>query len=66
MTKQRSPLPTPSRLMLNLGILAGGTVGFILQALTASDNMQAFLITGVCAMLGAFVFSAIDVRQQRK
>lgn len=65
MTQQRGPLPTPSRLMLNLGIGAGGAVGFILQAQTASDDVQAFLITGGCALLGAFVFSYIDVTRQR-
>lgn len=66
MANQRGSLPTPSRLMLNLGIVAGGVVGFILQALTASDNIQAFLITGVCAMLGAFIFSYIDVTRQQR
>ncbi len=66
MPKQSGPLPTPSRLMLNLGIVAGGAVGFIIQAQMDSDSVQAFLVTGVCAMLGAFVFSYIDVTRQRR
>lgn len=65
MSKQRSPLPSPSRLMLNLGIVAGGALGFMVQAQRASEAVEAFLITGGCAMLGAFIFSYIDVTRQR-
>lgn len=62
----KGPLPQPSRLMLNTGILVGGLVGFIIQSQAGADDLQAFIITGVAALLGAFLFSIIDITLRKK
>lgn len=54
-------LKQPSRLALNLGILTGGLIGLLLSLSRGSDDSEAFLITGLCAIIGAGVFSYIEV-----
>jgi hypothetical protein len=47
--------------MLNVGIILGGAIGFYIQNQRASDALEAFLITGGCAMAGALILSLIDI-----
>lgn len=54
-------LKQPSRLALNLGILTGGLIGLILSLSRGADDIEAFLITGLCAIIGAGLFSYTDV-----
>lgn len=54
-------LKHPSRLALNLGILTGGLLGLLLSISRGSDNIEAFLITGLCAIVGAGLFSYTEV-----
>lgn len=65
-TRADLPIPRPSRLVLNLGILAGAAVGFLIQSSLDSDNVQSFLITGGCALLGALVFSLAEIGLRRR
>ncbi|MCI0710114.1 MAG: hypothetical protein L0154_08120 [Chloroflexi bacterium] len=61
MGRSPGPLPYPSRLMLNVGIIIGGAIGFFIQNQRGSDAIEAFLITGGCAMVGALILSLIDI-----
>lgn len=47
--------------MLNLGIIAGGAIGFYIQNQRESDAIEAFLIAGGGAVVGALIFSLIDI-----
>ena len=59
--QHHNPLPQPSRLILNIGIVVGGLIGLILSLLRELDATQAFIITGVCCLIGAGVFSYAEV-----
>jgi hypothetical protein len=66
MSRHPSPLPHPSRTVLNAGILAGAIVGFLVQNALESNDVQAFLITGGCCLLGAFVFTIAELTWRRR
>lgn len=61
-----NPLPAPSRMVLNAGILVGGLIGFYIQNQAGSDNTQAFLVTGVCCFIGAFMFSVAEIGWRKR
>ncbi len=50
------PLPQPSRWVLNAGILVGGAIGFVISQMRGADNTEAFIITGLCCLVGAALF----------
>lgn len=54
-------LKQPSRIVLNLGILTGGLVGLMVSLSRGADDGEAFLITGLCAIIGAGLFSYTEV-----
>ena len=56
-----NPLPRPSRIILNAGIIIGGLVGLILSLLKESNDIQAFIVTGICCLIGAGIFSYGEV-----
>jgi hypothetical membrane protein len=56
-----NPLPRPSRFILNAGIIIGGLVGLTLSLLSDSDDIQAFMVTGVCCLIGAGIFSYSEI-----
>ena len=60
-SQQNGPLPQPSRLVLNVGILIGGLIGLSLSLFKELDSTQAFIITGICCLIGAGVLSYADV-----
>ena len=61
MSKQKPNIfPQPSRLVLNAGILIGGIIGFLISQ--NNDNaIAAFIITGICCLIGAALFSYAEV-----
>lgn len=58
-------LPQPSRLILNMGILVGGLIGLILSLSREMDATQSFIITGICCLVGAGIFSYAEVFYRR-
>jgi hypothetical membrane protein len=58
-------LPRPSRIILNAGIIIGGLVGLTLSLLSDSDDIQAFIVTGICCLIGAGIFSYGEVMFRR-
>lgn len=63
--KKQDFLPQPSRIILNAGILTGGLIGFILSIQGELDATQSFMITGICCLIGAGVFSYSEVLFRR-
>ncbi len=62
--KKGGPLPQPSRLVLNLGILSGAVVGIFLSQ--DAEMLNGFVITAVCCLIGAAVFSYAEVLLSRR
>lgn len=58
---RRGPLPQPSRFVLNAGILVGAAVGLLVSQARNADNLNAFVITAFCCLVGAAVFSYAEV-----
>jgi hypothetical protein len=63
--KKPNFLPQPSRLVLNAGILTGAAIGFAIQYSIKADNYQSFLITAICAMVSAAIFSYTELFVRR-
>ncbi len=59
--KKQDFLPQPSRFILNAGILTGGLIGFIISVQGELNATQSFMITGVCCLIGAGLFSYGEV-----
>ncbi len=51
----------PSRVVVNMGVLLGGAVGLLLTWQLALDGVQAFLLTGFCALMGVTVLGYTEV-----
>lgn len=64
-TKTTRPRFSAPRLWVNIGVLLGGLVGFVLQARWNLDNINAFIVTVICACLGVFIMNLIWFAQQR-
>lgn len=51
----------PSRLVVNMGILGGGAIGLLLTYILNLDEVEGFLLTGLCALIGVALLSYGEV-----
>lgn len=62
----KAPLPKPSRWALNAGIVVGGVIGFWISQRRGSDNVESFIITGLCCLVGAALFIYAELWLRRR
>lgn len=51
----------PSRIVVNAGILAGGAVGIFITLSQSLNDVNGFLLTGLCALIAVAIFSYVEV-----
>lgn len=51
----------PSRWVVNAGVFTGGIIGLLLTFQLQLDSVEAFLLTGFCALMGVAIFGYTEV-----
>lgn len=57
-SQKRPQLIRPPQMWINIGVIAGGAVGFLVQDALNQDNMGAFIVTAMFCFLGVIVVNA--------